>query len=88
MNPTLIKEFEEYATKGINANKNFKHTIYRFNNGNGVSVICGTGSYGLEAIEIRFISKGYITHGGPTGYLDEQGLTEYLRKVKETADEE
>lgn len=83
MDPTIIQEFKEHATKGINAGENNYHTIYRFSNNSGASVIFGPGSYGLEAVRIYFNEDGYYLAGEPKPYLNKEELTKFLKNIKE-----
>lgn len=83
MDPTIIQEFKEHATKGVNAGENSYHTIYRFSNNSGASVIFGPGSYGLEAVRIYFNEDGYYLAGEPKPYLNQKELTKILKNIKE-----
>ena len=83
MDPTIIQEFKEHATKGVNAGENSYHTIYRFSNNSGASVIFGPGSYGLEAVRIFFDGDYYGLAGEPKPYLNKEELTKILKNIKE-----
>lgn len=83
MDPTIIQEFKEHATKGMNAGENNYHTIYRFSNNSGASVILGPGSYGLEAVRIYFDGDEYHLAGEPKPHLNQKELTKILKNIKE-----
>lgn len=83
-NPGVVKEYEEYMTKGTNIDFN-NQVIYRFSNGYGASVIKGKGSYGLEVLQLYFPendSDEYILGNDQYTNLTTEALRDILTKIK------
>lgn len=65
------------------------HKVYKFDNGYGASVVCNSGSYGVQdgLFEVAILKGDDICYDTPitsdvVGWLDFAGVTDILNKIK------
>lgn len=84
---TIVDEYKDYILPGSNVSAGFldEHTLYKFPNNYGASVITGKASHGLEAARIYFDDgDNYsLSHEEPSGYLTQEELADFLKEIKE-----